>query len=677
MTHRLRHDLEWWVAVPGYSNGRSIYKPVERAYYVHADSSGYGHALLHEDNMGVVHILTNLTSRSPLLMTKLRKLWFILNTNNISIRAHGSGSGQRFAGQPTGSGGAAERPDLLELAQSGRVGAKSVSAEDDYLAVPELLQRADSGYEAVRPVSRVPGLFPLSTDLTNEYLKQDDRRLPAQEEYLWMSCFGAHMAALFVALDELLPYVPATNQDFTPYLARARNHAEAIDKAFRFRLAFLRRLNEIKRVHGDQGVLDRLQPQVAGVGEDVAADVDAAAKVSTSDGVGRRSSELQEPCEDAFGSDELGQRTLDLLSSSLSAQTLKSYAGRLSQFAEFCHDSENISPLEATTATVVRYVAWIGERGHIAAKSLQPYLSAINTFFELHNLVPIAKDSLHLTSARRGLMLRQRRLDAAPLRVPLPADVAYRFVSKAELIVSAPYPESHLDYRALLASVVNFLFFARGLTGVSCRVQDVHVDTYNITLQIYREKGRAGRRGPDDLRVLLLPVSEHPRVARLLRYFIDNVQSVPLVTVGLAASNFWAVNVAEQSKPWTAATMSDWLSTAVNLVNAAPPAGTSWTSHSLRKGAASAANAIGTPLSHIRYQGGWATNSDVVLDYIDPNVLPSPGAWLPVAADLHGAAVAPQGTTSRHVSSGAGARERTREGRRVAGGLDGRAVSGC
>eukprot|EP00873_Tetraselmis_striata_P019337 jgi/Tetstr1/439601/TSEL_028025.t1 len=339
---------------------------------------------------------------------------------------------------------------------------------------------------------RVPGLFPLSTDLTNEYLKQYDRRLPAQEEYLWMSCFGAHMAALFVALDELLqPYVPTTNQDFTPYLARARNHAEAIDKAFRFRLAFLRRLNEIKRLHARKRPLLlewRLQLHVAGVGEDVAVDAGVAAK-------------------DTFGSDELGQRTLDLLSSSLSAQTLKSYAGRLSQFAEFCHDSENISPLEATTATVVRYVAWIGERGLIGAKSLQPYLSAINTFFELHNLDPIAKDSLHLTSARRGLMLRQRRLDAAPLRVPLPADVAYRFVTKAELIVSAPYPEYHHNFRALLASVVNFMFFARGLTGVSCRVRDVHVDDYNITLQVYREKSRAGRRGPEDLRVRLLPVS--------------------------------------------------------------------------------------------------------------------------------------------------------------------------
>eukprot|EP00873_Tetraselmis_striata_P044359 jgi/Tetstr1/464623/TSEL_009377.t1 len=353
------------------------------------------------------------------------------------VGAHGSGFGQRIAGQPTGSGGAAERPDLLELAQSGRVGAKSVSAEDDYLA----------------------------------------------EEYLWMSCFGAHMAALFVALDELLPYVPAANHDFTPYLARARNHAEAIDKAFRFRLAFLRRLNEMKRVHARKRPLLlewRLQLQVAGVGEDVAVDAGVAAK-------------------DAFGSDELGQRTLDLLSSSLSAQTLKSYAGRLSQFAEFCHDSENISP---------------------------------------------------------RLML---------------LSFAYRFVTKAELIVSAPYPEYHHDFRALLASVVNFMFFARGLTGVSCRVRDVHVDDYNITLQVYREKGRAGRRGPDDLRVLLLPVSEHPRVARLLHHFLDHVH--------------------------------------------------------LRKGAASAANAIGVPLSHIRYQGGWATNSDVVLDYIDPNVLPSPGAW--------------------------------------------------
>eukprot|EP00873_Tetraselmis_striata_P038409 jgi/Tetstr1/458673/TSEL_045063.t1 len=38
--------------------------------------------------MGVVDVLANLTSRSPLLMTELRKLWFILDSNDISVRAH-------------------------------------------------------------------------------------------------------------------------------------------------------------------------------------------------------------------------------------------------------------------------------------------------------------------------------------------------------------------------------------------------------------------------------------------------------------------------------------------------------------------------------------------------------------------------------------------------------------
>eukprot|EP00873_Tetraselmis_striata_P017722 jgi/Tetstr1/437986/TSEL_026616.t1 len=130
------------------------------------------------------------------------------------------------------------------------------------MTIPRCQSYCNEHSLVTRPFDRsyesLDGLFSLSTDLTNEYLKQDDGRLPALEEYLWMSCFGAHMAALFVALDEVLPYVPTAN-DFTPYLAHARNHAEAIDKAFRFRLAFLRRLNEVKRVHGDQGVKNVLR----------------------------------------------------------------------------------------------------------------------------------------------------------------------------------------------------------------------------------------------------------------------------------------------------------------------------------------------------------------------------------------------------------------------------------
>jgi hypothetical protein len=133
LTHQLRRDLEWWRTVPSQNNGRSIYKPVETAY-LHADSSDYGwgavlnddpnyqargfwsatdrlqhiawkelravrHAvesflpqlkgrqvLLHEDNTAVVADLTKLTSRSPVMMTELRRLWYLLDTNDIHIR---------------------------------------------------------------------------------------------------------------------------------------------------------------------------------------------------------------------------------------------------------------------------------------------------------------------------------------------------------------------------------------------------------------------------------------------------------------------------------------------------------------------------------------------------------------------------------------------------------------
>ena len=42
--------------------------------------------LLHEDNQAVVAILTKLTSRSPALMNELRKLWHIMDENDITIR---------------------------------------------------------------------------------------------------------------------------------------------------------------------------------------------------------------------------------------------------------------------------------------------------------------------------------------------------------------------------------------------------------------------------------------------------------------------------------------------------------------------------------------------------------------------------------------------------------------
>jgi hypothetical protein len=44
------------------------------------------HVFLHEDSTAVVATLTKLTTRSPVIVTELRRLWYLLDTNDIHIR---------------------------------------------------------------------------------------------------------------------------------------------------------------------------------------------------------------------------------------------------------------------------------------------------------------------------------------------------------------------------------------------------------------------------------------------------------------------------------------------------------------------------------------------------------------------------------------------------------------
>ena len=132
MTKQLKQrDLEWWASVPTQKTSAPIWRPVETAY-MHCDSSSFGWGavlnnsveargfwygpdrqhhitwkelkavrcavesflnelkgrwlVLHEDNQSVVSVLTNMTSRSPAMMSELRKLFLLLDSNEIRIR---------------------------------------------------------------------------------------------------------------------------------------------------------------------------------------------------------------------------------------------------------------------------------------------------------------------------------------------------------------------------------------------------------------------------------------------------------------------------------------------------------------------------------------------------------------------------------------------------------------
>jgi hypothetical protein len=66
----------------------------------------------------------------------------------------------------------------------------------------------------------------------------------------------------------------------------------------------------------------------------------------------------------------------------------------------------------------------------------------------------------------------------------------------------------------------------------------------------------------------------------------------------------------------------------MRALDKSPLAGFTWTSHTLRKGAASAANCIGAPLPVIKYMGDWARKSSVTEGkHIDPAMTPSHAAW--------------------------------------------------
>jgi hypothetical protein len=86
----------------------------------------------------------------------------------------------------------------------------------------------------------------------------------------------------------------------------------------------------------------------------------------------------------------------------------------------------------------------------------------------------------------------------------------------------------------------------------------------------------------------------------------------------------WAISHRELTIQCLGETLTSWLHHVLRAVHEQQPKGFSWTSHSLRKGFATVAYGIGVPTQKIKLFGGWARESDAILDYIDPTILQSP-----------------------------------------------------
>jgi hypothetical protein len=309
---------------------------------------------------------------------------------------------------------------------------------------------------------------------------------------------------------------------------------------------------------------------------------------------------------------------VDTLASSLQPGTSQSYGRKWDAFQSWCEaQADAPSALPATTVTVLRYLADVGMRATVAASSLQPYLTAINAVHRDLLLEPPALGPA-IVQFRRGLAHRQLSTGREAERAPLPAAVVGRVLAWALAFdCTARDARSASLFRAGVAVVLNFIWFARADTGTALCCKDIDTAS-GITLVDAREKGKSLHKLS---RLISMPADALPSVHRLLlKWEAYRGPAAP-------DASYYALPQ-DGARRITATALDEWLQLILSHLGARAPLGQKWTGHSLRKGAASSANAINVTLAKICFLGGWSIVSSVVHTYIDPTVRADDAAWL-------------------------------------------------
>jgi hypothetical protein len=298
------------------------------------------------------------------------------------------------------------------------------------------------------------------------------------------------------------------------------------------------------------------------------------------------------------------------LQSSLAPTTADSYGGHIARFVRWCAVQPDRPPaLPTSTATVARWLAAdVVRSGRVQAKSLQPYLSALN---RIHRDLEFDEPAVgHLMQqVRRGIALSQAARGRKARRVYLPPDVVERVAELAASFsddVLRAQPAARQLFRAAVAVVLSFVLFVRGATGAALCAEHVRRSDAGLTVSLDHEKGK---RVEGTARTLTIPPSAIPGLEALLSRWESLRGDVPDGRCYFAFRHERAAFPSSQ--------IDAWLQLVLSHLGVQPPDGEAWSGHSLRKGAASGAAALDVALHRICYVGGWSIKSRAVFDYID------------------------------------------------------------
>ena len=144
---------------------------------------------------------------------------------------------------------------------------------------------------------------------------------------------------------------------------------------------------------------------------------------------------------------------------------------------------------------------------------------------------------------------------------------------------------------------------------------------------IRKEKGKAGRAA----RTLNIPRSAIPAELSsaldswpFLRSAAFALQRRPPPAPG-SRQSFWLLP-GDRASDSSSSRCNAWLALAFSHLGVVSPPGCSFSSHSLRSGAASACTALKIPISTVAFWGGWVALDTIHTRYIDPTVPDTPEA---------------------------------------------------
>jgi len=290
---------------------------------------------------------------------------------------------------------------------------------------------------------------------------------------------------------------------------------------------------------------------------------------------------------------------------SLAASTYRTYGSKFKRFMDFC-SAEGLCAIPAAATTLELYVGHLLSEGKVSAQYFPQYISAIRAVHR--DLLLPRPDSPALALLISGARHLQRASALREESWPLPASAALQSLA---LATSSADPAV---VRACLALGLGFACMMRGSSVQGVRLSDV--SRLGDTLQVVEVVRKGHTHADPTARSLSISCAHLPALPAALAHWQGLQQGL---FHGSPANPTHLLQMPGEDLS-RGDHFAAWFWVAVEAIGLVAPQGRRLHPHCTRKGAASAAYALGVALGTICHLGGWAPGSKSVWRYIDPLV---------------------------------------------------------